>query len=108
MDDLKKLHKLHADVCKALAHSKRIEIIHVLQDTEMPAGELAKKLDISKSNLSQHLSLMKEKGILHERKEGLNVYYSITSNKVTRAFSLMRELLIENLSRKSNILSLVK
>jgi ArsR family transcriptional regulator len=70
----------------------------------LPAGELAKRLEISKSNLSQHLSIMKDKGVLVERKEGLNVFYKVTNKKVTKAFNLMKELLAENLNRKSDLL----
>lgn len=104
MNKLRDIHKLHADICKALANEKRIEIIYTLQDSELSAGDLAKRLEISKSNLSQHLSIMKDKGMLVERKEGLNVYYKITNKKVTKAFNLMRELLAENLNRKSDLL----
>ena len=60
----KMIYQLHADVCKALAHSIRIEIIDLLQDQEIGFGEIADKTGITKSNLSQHLSIMVEKGIL--------------------------------------------
>jgi len=101
----KMIYQLHADVCKALAHSIRIEIIDLLQDQEIGFGEIADKTGITKSNLSQHLSIMVEKGILIQRKEGLNSFFKVSSDKVSKACKLMREVLIERLERSTKILS---
>ena len=100
----KMIYQLHADVCKALAHSIRIEIIDLLQDNEMGFGEIADKTGISKSSLSQHLSIMVEKGILIQRKEGLNSFFKVSTDKVSQACRLMREVLIERLEKSTNIL----
>lgn len=101
----KMIYQLHADVCKALAHSIRIEIIDLLQDQEIGFGEIADKTGIAKSNLSQHLSIMVEKGILIQRKEGLNSFFKVSTDKVSKACQLMREVLIERLERSTKILS---
>lgn len=100
----KKIYALHAHVCKALGHPIRIEIIDILQNKEISFGELLKKISGAKSNLSQHLSSMTSKGILHQRKEGLNVYYKLSSKKVSTACRIMREVLIENLKKQNEIL----
>ncbi len=101
----KMIYQLHADVCKALAHSIRIEIIDLLQDQEIGFGEIADKTGIAKSNLSQHLSIMVEKGILIQRKEGLNSFFKISTDKVSKACQLMREVLIERLEKSTKILN---
>lgn len=100
----KMIYQLHADVCKALAHSIRIEVIDLLQDNEMGFREIADKTGISKSNLSQHLSIMVEKGILIQRKEGMNSFFKVSTDKVSQACRLMREVLIERLEKSTNIL----
>lgn len=100
----KTIYKLHAGICKALAHPIRIEIIDVLQNNELTFGEIAKKTNTSKSNLSQHLSVMVDKGILAQRKEGLNVYFKLSTIKVAKACILMREVLIEKLQENKEIL----
>lgn len=100
----KKLYELQANVCKALGHPVRIEIIDLLQNTEMSFGELLDKIGGAKSNLSQHLSSMVGKGILLQRKEGLNVFYKLTSKKVSTACAMMREVLIDSLKKQNQIL----
>ena len=100
----KTIYKLHADICKALSHAIRIEIIDVLQKKELGFSELVEITNASKSNLSQHLSVMVSKGILIQRREGLNVYFKISSPKVAKACILMREVLIEQLHKSKEIL----
>ncbi len=98
------IYQMHADVCKALAHSIRIEIIDLLQDKEMGFGDIADKTGIAKSSLSQHLSIMVEKGILIQRKEGMSSFFKISTDKVSKACQLMREVLIEKIERSTKIL----
>lgn len=100
----KTVYKLHANICKALGHPIRIEIIDILQNKEFNFGELLEKIGGAKSNLSQHLSSMTEKGILIQRKEGLNNYYKLSSKKVSEACGIMREVLIENLQKHKEVL----
>lgn len=100
----KHIYQLHAQVCKALAHGIRIEIIDLLQDKEMGFGEIFEKTGIAKSSLSQHLSVMVENGIINQRKEGLNSYYRVSTDKVSKACQLMREVLIEKLEKSTEIL----
>ncbi len=100
----KHIYQLHAQVCKALAHGIRIEIIDLLQDKEMGFGEIFEKTGIAKSSLSQHLSVMVENGILNQRKEGINSYYRVSTDKVSEACQLMREVLIEKLEKSTEIL----
>ena len=100
----KTIYILHADVCRVLAHGIRIEIIDLLGESELGFGELAQKTGVGKSSLSQHLSVMVEKGILIRRKEGLNTYFKLSTSKVDKACRLMREVLIERLEKQKELL----
>ena len=100
----KKIYELQANTCKALGHPTRIEIIDILQNKEMTFGELLEIIGGAKSNLSQHLSSMTAKGILIQRKEGLNNYYKLSSKKVANACQIMREVLIDNLKKQNEFL----
>ena len=93
----RQLYKLHASICHTLSNPKRLEIIEKLRTCEMSVTELASALDISQSNLSQHLALMRQRGILTSRREGLNVFYSLSNPKITQACDLMRQVLLEHL-----------
>lgn len=104
----RRIYQLHADVCKALAHAIRIEIIDLIGEEELGYGEIIEKTGVAKSSLSQHLSVMVEKGILTQRKEGLRTYYRLSTPKVAEACQLMREVLIERLEKHNEILNQFK
>jgi ArsR family transcriptional regulator len=93
----RQLYKLHAGICHTLANPKRLEIIDKLRDQELSVTELAEALGISQANLSQHLSLMRQRGIVTTRREGLNVFYRLSNPKIIKACDLMRQVLMENL-----------
>lgn len=93
------LYEMHAGVCAALANAKRIQIIDLLQDGEKLAGTLAKEMNTNKANLSQHLQVMKSKGIVLSRRQGVFIYYSIANPKIITACQLMREVMMEQLEK---------
>lgn len=99
-----RLFELHAEVCKALSNPVRLRVINELQDKEMTVGSLAKKLGIRQAHLSQHLSILRQRGVVAARKDGANVYYSIANPKIIRACNLMRAVLMENLQKDQSIL----
>jgi len=100
----KTLYTLHANICKALGNHSRIEIIDILNDKEMSFGELQEATGLLKSNLSQHLTVMVSKGILIQRKEGLNAFYRLSTIKVATACQIMREVLIENIKKHQDLI----
>ncbi|MHB1377923.1 MAG: ArsR/SmtB family transcription factor [Candidatus Humimicrobiaceae bacterium] len=99
---------LHANICKTLANPKRLEIIEVLRDDELNATQLTRKVFISKANLSQHMSILIQKGVVLSRREGLNVFYKLSDTRITKACDLMRDVLIKNLEQNNNILKDIK
>ncbi len=94
---------LQAELSKTLAHPIRLAILHTLRDSEKNVNQLTEILDISQSNLSQHLALMRQKGILQTRRQGTNVYYSVVNGKINQACDMVREVLIDQLSQKHKL-----
>ncbi len=101
----KRIFELHAEVCKALGHPLRIEVIDLLQKKELCFSEILEITGGLKSNLSQHLSVMTKKSILKMRREGQCNYYSLSSVKVAQACRLMREVLMDSLKKNKDILA---
>jgi len=99
---------LHANICKTLANPKRLEIITALRDEEFTATQLIQKVGISKANLSQHMSTLIEKGVVLSRREGINVFYKLSDERITKACDLMREVLLKRLEENSRILEIIK
>lgn len=92
-----RLYALHASICQTLANPKRLEIIDRLRDGEMTVTRLAEALQIGQANLSQHLAIMRQRGIVATRREGLNVFYRLGNPKIVQACDLMRQVLLEYL-----------
>ena len=87
--------QLHASVCKGLADPKRLLIINGLRDGERTVSELVEELGIPQANVSQHLAVLRDKGLVSYRKEGQWAYYSLTSMKIVAAMDLLREVMAE-------------
>lgn len=100
--------ELHASICKTLANPKRLEMIDALRNDEFSATQLTQKIKISKANLSQHISLLIEKGVVLSRREGINVFYKLSDERITKACDLMREVLLERLEENNKILGKIK
>ncbi len=105
---MQELYELQSDVCKIFSNSKRLEIINLLKDKELSAGELIQKTGLSKANLSQHMGILKAKGVILSRREGVTVYYRISNAKIIEACTLMREVLLEQIQEKGRIVSNLK
>ncbi len=102
---MEEIYELHADICKIFSNAKRLEIINTLKDKEMSASELIGKIGLSKANLSQHMSILKSKGVILTRREGVNIYYRIANPKIIQACHLMREVLLEQFQEKGKMVS---
>lgn len=107
MEQDKRIFELQARLCQVLASPKRLEILYTLQDSELTAGDLAKAVDVTMPNLSQHLSLMKQHGLVESRKEGLNMYYRVSSDHIMEVCNSVRRVLAEQLTRQSVLLDQV-
>ncbi|OGW33209.1 MAG: hypothetical protein A2X58_12650 [Nitrospirae bacterium GWC2_56_14] len=88
-----KMMKFQAQVCKTFSNAKRLEVLTLLKTGEMTVNELTKVLKTTKANASQHLKVMRMRGILKTRREGTNIYYRIANKKLASACSLMQEAL---------------
>jgi len=93
---------LHSDICKTLASPKRQEILDNLRQKDMTVSQLVKKTGVSQANLSQHLAILRTKGIVSTRREGINVYYSISNVKIIKALDLISEVLEETSTSQSD------
>jgi ArsR family transcriptional regulator len=107
-EEMERIFELHADVCKVFSNAKRLEVLSTLRDKEMNASELIDKTGLSKANLSQHMSILKSKGVVVSRREGVNIYYRISSPKIIQACDLMREVLLEQLQEKGKMVATLR
>ena len=99
----------HADICKTFSNPRRLEIINSLRDNkELTASQLLELIDISKANLSQHMGILVQKGVVKSRREGINIYYQLADDRITKACDIMREVLISKLECEAKALKQYK
>lgn len=73
---------------RALAEPQRRRILALVRDQERPAGEIADHFDITPQAISQHLRILKDAGLLNERREGTRRLYALRPEAIddVRAF----------------------
>ena len=102
-----RLFALHAEVCKAMANPTRLKILSTLQQGEQSVQALAKRLKVRKANLSQHLAILRQRGIVATRREGLHMYYRCANPKMLKACEILREVLLEQLAEGGRLIEQV-
>jgi ArsR family transcriptional regulator len=101
---------LFSEVFAALAHPKRLEIIHYLSEGQKNAGELTALTGMSKANVSQHMNILKARGLVHCDKCGTFCNYRLTSPKVLETCEIVRDLILDQMqitTRNQAVLSTV-
>jgi len=101
----KEFYNLHADICKTISNPNRQAIIDNLRGKEMSVTGLINKTGISQANLSQHLSILRSKGVVVTRREGNNIYYSISNPKILKAYDLLSEVMQELFQNKQKTIN---
>lgn len=82
-----------ARICKAFAHPKRLRLLDLLGNGERGVSELQSELGISKTSISQQISILKSAGVLVTRREGKQIYCSLAIPEVKQACQLIRGVL---------------
>ncbi len=101
--DRKRLYELHAQLCGVFTSPKRLEIINLLRDRELSVGEIARLAEIPQANLSQHLSVLRSRGIVKTRRDGVTIFYSLAHPKIVEAFDIVTEVLMERLGHAEKL-----
>lgn len=97
------LYQLHASVCKGFADPKRLILINALRDGERSVSELCDLTGITQTNASQHLSILKSKGLVTSRREGQRVFYTVTSPAINEALDLLRGVMAEQMRLPADV-----
>ena len=98
-----RLFQIQAEICKSLADPKRLMLIHELRQAELSVTGLAHSLGLSHANVSQHLAVLRKRGIVSAHRQGTTVYYSLTRPKIGEACDLVREVLADQLHQNQEL-----
>lgn len=76
---------------KAMSHPLRLKILCTLGDQEVSVQEIVDYVGTSQSNISQHLAILRDKGILASRKDANRVFYRVSDSRTLQLIGMMRE-----------------
>jgi ArsR family transcriptional regulator len=99
------IYELKAEVLKALAHPIRLAVADLLRDGEQCVCDIAEHVGAERSNVSRHLAVMVNAGVLESHKEGLKVLYSLRTPCVLNFLSCATDVVREQIEQKRGLLA---
>jgi DNA-binding transcriptional ArsR family regulator len=105
LEDLDKaaIYRLHAQFCKTLSDANRLLMIAELAKGEVSVNELAQRLQLRQANVSKHLGLMRERGLVVARRDGANVYYALSDPRIIGAIKLLKEVQADQIEKQHSL-----
>jgi len=97
------LFKLKAEMCKTFADPKRLMIINELRDGEKSVGDLVTALESAQAVVSRHLAVLRHRGVVKTRREGVSIYYSLANLKILDACDTVHQVLLEQLAKNKDM-----
>lgn len=85
----------HAALLKALAHPRRLEIVHLLRDQALCVSDLYLMLDLQQANVSQHLQILRQADVVKTTRQGKQVVYSLKHPNLILASDLLRQAVLD-------------
>lgn len=80
-----------ARALKAISHPLRLKILCIVGDQEVCVQDIVEAVGTSQSNISQHLAILRDKGVLQTRKDANRVFYRVCDHRTLQLIGLMRE-----------------
>lgn len=99
---------LQAELCQTMSNATRLRIVHALRERPECVGKLARSLGLDQAKVSQHLAVLRSRGIVIAERQGSEVVYRVTNPKIERICDLMREVLAEQATQRSEMLQILR
>jgi ArsR family transcriptional regulator len=90
-------------MCKALNDPKRLLVLYALENRSRTVGELSELLEAPQANTSQHLAVLRDRGLLETERKGNSILYSLRHPKVLKALNILRSVMVDELTRQQEL-----
>ncbi len=97
------LYQLQADLCQALADPTRLKLLNLLGEKPRAVKDLVEATGERQAKISQHLAIMRQRGIVQTQRVGTEVHYSLADPRVLEACHITREVLLQRLTRHASL-----
>jgi ArsR family transcriptional regulator, virulence genes transcriptional regulator len=99
------LYRLQAELCQTLSDPTRLELLYLLGDNKKPVKELVEATEQRQAKISQHLAVMRQRGIVRAERVGSEVHYSLASPRILEACHITRDILLQQLTQQGALAS---
>ena len=91
------MYDMHAKMLKAMGDTTRLCILDLLRNGKLCVCEIVPLIEASQSNISQHLRVLRDAGIIELEKRGRENYYYVVNEKIFEIMDLVNEAILETL-----------
>lgn len=102
------LSNFKAEFFKALAHPLRISILDALREGELTVNEISQAFEVEPANASQQLAVLRNRNIVIARKEGANVFYSVSDKTIFKLLDVAKDIFNNHLVGLRSMLEGIK
>jgi DNA-binding transcriptional ArsR family regulator len=95
--------RLKAELCKTFADPTRLMIINELREGEKSVGDLVAELSAPQALISRHLAVLRTRGVVSARRNGVNIYYSLTNRRILEACDIVQGVLLDQVARNKEL-----
>ena len=96
----RQLYRLQAELCQVLAEPTRLEILHLLGERPRVVKELIEATGQRQAKISQHLSILRQRGIVRSERLGTEIHYSLETPRILDACRITREILLQRFDQQ--------
>ncbi len=101
------LYRLQAELCQTLADPTRLELLVLLGDGPQAVKDLVARLGQRQAKVSQHLALLRQRGIVRAKRVGNEVHYSLADARILEACHITREILLQQLMQQGTLATML-
>ncbi len=101
----RKLYKLQAELCQTLTDPIRLELLHLIGTGERTVGELVGATGLRQANVSQHLAVLRQRSIVHTRRTGTTIHYTLAYPQILDACAITRSILVLQLEERHDLVA---
>jgi ArsR family transcriptional regulator len=97
------LYQLQAELCQVLAEPTRLKLLTLLGERSRPVKDLVEATGQRQAKISQHLAIMRQRGIVRTARVGTAVHYSLADPRILEACRITREVLLQQLMEQASL-----
>jgi ArsR family transcriptional regulator len=99
--DQSSIFEMQAELCRAMSHAIRLEIVHLLREGPKHVNELAQAAGRPQTTISRHLATLRNAGVIIGQRQGQEIYYQIADPNIVSVCDLMRQVLADQARHRS-------